>query len=72
MEDLTLQIEGMSCRHCVTRVEKALIGLDGVEVRSVEVGSAELGYDPALVSPSSILEAVDAVGFEPRVAEARG
>lgn len=68
MEDLTLQIDGMSCGHCVARVQKALSGLDGVEVRNVEVGSAEMSYDPARVSPDRILEAVDGIGFEPRVA----
>lgn len=70
MEDLTLQIDGMSCGHCVARVQKALSRLDGVEVRNVEVGSAEMGYDPSRVSPDKILEAVDEVGFEPHVAGA--
>ena len=70
MEDLTLRIDGMSCGHCVARVQKALSGLDGVEVRNVEVGSAEVGYDPSRVAPGRILEAVDAAGFEPHVAGA--
>lgn len=70
MEDLTLRIDGMSCGHCVTRVQKALSRLDGVEVRNVEVGSAEMGYDPSRVSPGKILEAVDEAGFEPHVAGA--
>ena len=70
MENLTLQIDGMSCGHCVARVEKALSRLDGVEVRNVAVGSAEMSYDPSRVSAGRILEAVDAVGFEPHVAEA--
>jgi copper chaperone CopZ len=70
MEDLTLQIDGMSCGHCVARVKKALSNLDGVEVRNVEVGSAEMSYDPSRVSPGQVLEAVDAAGYEPRVAGA--
>lgn len=70
MENLTLQIDGMSCGHCVSRVEKALSNLEGVEVRSVEVGSAEMSYDPSRVSPDRILEAVDGLGFEPHVAGA--
>ncbi len=70
MEDLTLQINGMSCGHCVSRVQKALSKLDGVEVRNVGVGSAEMSYDPSRVSPDKILEAVDSAGFEPRVAGA--
>lgn len=69
MKNLSLKIGGMSCGHCVARVQKALAGLEGVEVRSVGVGSATLGYDPERVTPEVILEAVDGVGFEPRVAE---
>lgn len=70
MEELALQITGMSCGHCVARVQKVLSKLDGVDVRNVGVGSAEMIYDPSRVSPDQILEAVDAAGFEPHVAGA--
>lgn len=70
MEDLTLQIDGMTCGHCVARVQKALSKLEGVDVRNVGVGSAEMSYDPSRVSPDKILEAVDAAGYEPHVAGA--
>lgn len=33
----TLSIEGMSCGHCTSRVEKALDALDGVKVISVSL-----------------------------------
>lgn len=71
MEDLKLRIDGMSCGHCVARVQKALSRLDGVDVRNVEVGSAEVTYDPSRVALGRILEAVDAAGFEPHAEEAR-
>jgi copper chaperone CopZ len=32
MEYLNLKIDGMSCGHCVARVEKALKKIDGVNV----------------------------------------
>ena len=70
MENVTLQIDGMSCGHCVASVEKALSKLEGVDVGNVEVGSAEMSYDPSRVSPDKILEAVDGLGFEPHVAGA--
>ena len=69
-EKVTLAVTGMSCGHCVARVQKALSKLDGVDIRNVEVGVAEMGYDPSRVSPDKILEAVDAAGYEPRVAGA--
>ncbi len=70
MKSLSLKIGGMSCGHCVARVQKALSGLAGVEVETVGVGSAKLVYDPEQVTPERIVEAVDRIGFEPQVAEA--
>ncbi|MEX1054525.1 MAG: cation transporter, partial [Rhodothermales bacterium] len=35
-----LTIEGMGCGHCVTAVQQALNGLEGVEAEKVEIGSA--------------------------------
>ncbi len=37
-----LEIEGMHCGGCVTRVTGALRRIPGVEVTGVEVGSAEI------------------------------
>jgi len=36
----TLDIDGMSCGHCVQAVTKALSAVPGVKIRSVAVGSA--------------------------------
>jgi len=63
MQHLTLKIDGMSCGHCVAHVEKALSRLDGVGVRWVEVGSAEIDYDPARTSFARIREAIDDAGY---------
>ena len=66
MENLTLQIDGMSCGHCVSRVQKALTRVEGVHVDQVEIGSARVSYDPAQVSPRRIREAVEEAGFDVR------
>jgi copper chaperone CopZ len=63
MEPLALKIDGMSCGHCVARVEKALKKLDGVVVVRVEVGAAELAYDPAKTPFARIREALDDAGY---------
>ena len=63
MNYLTLKIDGMSCGHCVARVEKTLSKLDGVHVRRVDVGSAEIDYDPARTPFARIREAVDDAGY---------
>jgi copper chaperone CopZ len=63
MEHLSLKIEGMSCGHCVARVEKALKKLDGVTVNRVDIGSADIFYDPARTSLGPIREALDDAGY---------
>jgi copper chaperone len=68
MEHLKLEIEGMSCDHCVNRVQKALARLDGVSLDGVQVGSADLRYDALRVSPERIVEAVDDAGYTARPA----
>jgi len=66
MEKLSLSISGMSCGHCVSRVTKALQGLDGVAVENVTVGTATLSFDPDRVTPQRITGAVDDLGFQAR------
>lgn len=60
---LNLSIEGMHCAACVRRVTNALAGLEGIQVESVEVGSAKVAYDKVRVSPDQIVAAVDSIGF---------
>lgn len=61
--ELRLSIEGMHCGACVRRVTTALTSLDGVQVDSVEVGSAQMKYDGLQISPEEIVAAVDRIGF---------
>jgi copper chaperone len=63
MRHLTLKIDGMSCGHCVARVETALSKLEGVHVGRVEVGSAEIDYDTARTSFARIREAIEDAGY---------
>ena len=58
-----LAIEGMSCAHCVQTVERTLEGLEGVTLNAVEIGKADMLYDPEQVSKSVIVEAIEARGF---------
>lgn len=65
---LKLAIDGMHCGGCVTRVTNALSKLEGVEVRKVEVGSAEVAYDEEKLTPDKVAEAVNRIGFTAREA----
>jgi copper chaperone len=64
---LKLAIEGMHCGACVRRVTNALQGVDGVQVSSVEVGSAKVTFDAAKTTAQEISAAVDRIGFTARV-----
>ncbi|MBX7223845.1 MAG: cation transporter [Blastocatellia bacterium] len=59
-----LQIEGMSCGHCVKAVESALQSVSGVTVKAVAIGSAEISFNPEQVSRDSIAAALDDAGYE--------
>ena len=64
MERLNLKIEGMSCGHCVARVQKSLEKVEGVHVGRVDIGSAWVSYDPSQVGPERIRQAVEDAGYE--------
>lgn len=64
MEELTLEIEGMSCGHCVGQVTKALSQLDGVQVKTVKVGEARVAYDQREIAMADIARAVNEAGYE--------
>lgn len=56
----------MSCGHCVAAVKRALGDLAGVEVRDVQIGAAQVAFDPAVVSPEQIASAVEDEGYTVR------
>ena len=68
MTSLHLTIDGMSCGHCVMHVQKALRALDGVQVDSVQIGSAAVQFDPAKRTVEEILNAVRDEGYTPHQA----
>jgi copper chaperone len=67
MEDVRLSIEGMHCGACVRRVTNALSGVEGVRVDSVEVGSAKVGFEPAITAAEQITTALERIGFHAHI-----
>lgn len=63
MSQLKLEISGMHCGACVRRVTTALEKVQGVQVKAVNVGSADVEYDPSLTSPDDLRAAVEKIGF---------
>lgn len=64
MKEITINIEGMSCQHCVMRVKRALEGLAGVSDLSVEVGSARVTFDESSIQQADIENAVMKAGYK--------
>ena len=71
MEKVHLSIDGMSCGHCVSRVRTALAGVEGVRVEDVQVGSADLEFDPQRTSAARIASAISDIGFDATPSETR-
>lgn len=61
--DMVLQIEGMSCRHCVASVKKALESVDGVEQASAELDTGLARVSGENLDPDALAEAVTRVGY---------
>ena len=62
----TLHIDGMHCASCVASVEKALKGIDGVEIATVNLATetAQVTYDVEKASFQDFVTAVDNVGYD--------
>ncbi len=64
MTNAVIQIEGMSCQHCVMRVKKAIEALQGISELTVEVGQAKVSFDEAKIQKGQIEEAVIKAGYK--------
>lgn len=65
MENITLEIRGMTCGHCVAAVKRALSGLAGVGEAEVTLDPprATVRFDPSKVSPQDMARAVEGEGY---------
>ncbi len=68
-ETLTLSIEGMHCGACVRRATTALSKVAGVELDSVDVGSAKMTFNPEQATAEEIAATLDRIGFVAHVKE---
>jgi copper chaperone len=66
MENITLNVKGMSCQHCVKAVEGSVGQLQGVKEVSVKLdkGLVDVGFDPKIVSLGTIKETIDDQGYD--------
>lgn len=62
---IQLQIGGMSCEHCVRRVEKALRGVDGVMDAKIDLAaeSASVTMAADRADVDALIRAVEDAGY---------
>ncbi|MFD1064855.1 copper chaperone CopZ [Oceanobacillus locisalsi] len=66
MTNETIQVQGMSCDHCVKAVEGAVGGLDGVDTVNVHLqeGNVDVSFDNEKVKMDEITEAIEDQGYD--------
>lgn len=68
-EKVELDIVGMTCAACATRIEKGLSKLDGVINSNVNLAleKATIQYNPSLVSTPEMVNKIDKLGYKASV-----
>ena len=66
MENVTLNVTGMTCGHCVKAVEGSVGAVNGVTEVAVSLadGQVTVAYDAAQVSVAQIKETIEDQGFD--------
>jgi copper chaperone len=66
VSQVTLNVQGMSCGHCVNAVESNVGKLDGVEQVNVhlETGKVDVSFDDEKVTIEEIKETIDDQGYD--------
>ncbi|EDL63099.1 copper chaperone CopZ [Bacillus sp. SG-1] len=66
MENVTLNVTGMSCGHCVKAIEKSVGELNGVQSVKVllDSGKVDVSYDGSEVTLDTIKETIDDQGYD--------
>jgi len=66
MKTEILNVNGMSCKHCVNAVDSELKELSGIESVniSLESGTVEVSFDESKVSLDDIKKTISETGYE--------
>lgn len=63
-KQLSFEVPDMNCASCVTKVEKSLNSLEGVEASvNFATRKATVSFDPEAAGPEDFIRAVDSVGY---------
>lgn len=66
MATTTLKVQGMTCNHCVMRVQKALKAVSGVQDARVDLQKAEavITHDDTKATRDTLVAAVVEAGYK--------
>ena len=66
MQNVTLNVQGMSCGHCVKSIEGSVGSLAGVEQVTVNLQNAtvDVAFNEAQVTVEQIKETIDDQGYD--------
>lgn len=64
MKTLDLKINGMGSAHCVGVVKNIVTKQDGAAIETIEIGKATVRYDPEKVSPETIVQEIEKMGYK--------
>jgi copper chaperone CopZ len=70
MANVKLRITGMTCGHCLAKVETALRSVSGVYSAVVDLpdGEAEVDFDDDAVTTTQLIGAVEHAGYGAKLA----
>lgn len=64
MSDIVLKVEGMSCGHCASSVEKAVSGVGAAAKVDLAGNTVAVEYDENKVTLDAIKEAIEDQGYD--------
>ncbi|MFC4807937.1 copper ion binding protein [Paenibacillus sp. GCM10023250] len=64
MRNTTLQVQGMSCQHCVISIEGALKEIGAVGKVNLRNESVEVAFDDNQISLERIKETIEEQGYD--------
>ena len=66
MEQVTLNVQGMSCTHCVNAIEGNVGKLNGVDTVKVNLDEAKVAvtFDPNTVALDEIKDVIEEQGYD--------
>lgn len=66
MENVTLNVQGMSCGHCISSIEGNVGELSGVKSVKVHLqdGKVDVSFDPEQIELKDITEVIEEQGYD--------